>query len=623
MKLKLRDYQEELCFAVVDAIEWGYASVLATAATGTGKTVCFSSLIQAFLNEDMKVLVLAPRRELIQQAYLKIRDMCDLKEEYNEIDKEMGSLRFDSSAKVVVGCINTCYKETRLAGWIPDAIICDEAHFCLSPMWEALFCRFPQAVKVGLTATAMRGDRRPVFHENIDGSKTQIEVKGAGPRDSTPQECGFFRHVYDYPLEDAVADGYSVEPRGIKVRMKTDISKVKINKATDNSDADFSQKELTKFLEASDEVVVERINTMIAAWKEEASDRPTVVFCPSVKYAHKAAELWQEAGHTALAIDCDTDTAIRDVHHQEIKDGNCQVTCNYGIFSHGTDIPEWSAVVILRPTVSPGLLSQMIGRGTRPARRIARKLGELETAEERLALIAASEKPDCLIFDAVDVLGKHAVATLPTILGLPSSLDLQGHGLLETAKMMKEFESVKKQVLHDCPGSYEELEASLERVSILNSSGSKVRDRWLVAPGGTYSHGKVPPGYSASLEPKGDAWTLTVKHEGQVIYHKEACVTNRNLSKYFDGADGAVHRHIDQHQKMQPPKSTGMYLKLLNAQEAANRARKTDPRLFYLLKAKFTPEQIDRLHDKQVRAIVQKERDKYWEQKKQREAMRA
>lgn len=607
MTFALRNYQQEGHDAVITALAGGQRSILLTAATGSGKTVLFSALIRTFLPRRQRVLVLAPRRDLISQAYLKIRNTCDLREEYSEIDKEMGVLHFDPSALVVVGCINTCYKEPRLQGWIPDVIICDEAHFCLSDMWTALFARFPVAIRIGVTATAMRGDDKPVFYEHIDGSK-QILGEGKKSREALPAECAFQKHVYDYPIEDAIGDGWLVEPRVFVVRTKTDLSGVK-RARNSAGDMEFNQRSLNEALERSDKTITSRINLAISVWKREASDRPTVVFCPSVKYAHWAAKLWQQAGFRAVAMDCETDNAQRDTLRQDIIDGKIQVACNFGLWTHGTDIPEWSCEVILRPTQSQALVNQMVGRVTRPEDRIAHALGYLPTAEERLALIAGSGKPDSIIIDVVDICGKHKLATVPTMLKLPPGLDLQGHKLTEAAKLVKEFDSVRAQVLHDCPATYEELLASIERVSILNKSGARHRDRWMVTEDGSFRHGRVPPGYQATLTQEGEQWRLQVTHGKKTLFEK-AAKPDREVKEYFDMAHVIVDHAITEHKEAHSGRGT---LDWIRGFKDGGRGT-----LYHLHGAKFTDEQIDRLTKTQVQAIVQPLRDAYFARKNQR-----
>lgn len=605
--LRLRDYQCEIVASVLDARDWGHKSILATAATGTGKTPAFAALILAFLEQQERTLVLAPRRDLIHNAYLEIRDMCNLREEYYEIEKEMGDIRFDNRAKVVVGCINTCYKETRLQDWIPDVIICDEAHFVkMDGMWAALFARFPEATVIGLTATAMRGDRLPVFHEHIDGTKTRMEVKGQPARDTTLQECAFGRHVFDYPLEQACLDGWLVEPQVHTVKGGVDLSKVKSVKGKD-TDGDFNQKELNAALSVDQQTICTRINAAITEWIAKASNRPTIAFCPSVDYAHWAADLWRQAGYKAQAYDYETDNSVRDTMRQDIKDGKVQVVTNYGLFTTGTNVPEWSCGVILRPTQSPGLISQMVGRITRPDDSIAHVLGTLPSAEARHACIASSLKPDSIIIDVVDIVGKHEIATVSSMLGLPAQMDLQGHKPTEAAALMREFEEVKTQALRTCPATFEELKATFERISILNGSEAKSREKWLVSPDGTYTHGKTHPNYLARLEPDGDVWGLSVvdKSSGEIIYEKATTRKKGDLDAYFDSADAAVQRHIERHRKANPPARPRGTVEWINGWKFGGAGP-----LKKLQAAGFTLEAIDCLPKPQVWAILDRVKGK-------------
>lgn len=604
-KYKRRPYQSGMRAATHDALMEGYRSLLLTAATGTGKTVVISDLTNDFLAMDWNVLLLAPRRELINQAYIKIRDACNLKEEWHEIEKEMGDVRFDTRAKVVVGSIQTCYKETRLQGWTPDVIICDEAHFCMSDSWTQLFNRFPDAIKIGLTATAMRGDRKPVFYENIDGSIIQLEEKKGGKaRDARPDECGFHKHVYDYPLEDAVGDGWLVEPRGYSVHSGVDISGVS-SRVNSSGDRDFSQVELNKALSEDQRVVVDRINKAIGRWKEVASDRPTIVFCPSVEYSHWAADLWRQAGYTAAAIDAKTEDSIRDRHLEEIHLGNVQVTCNYGIYTHGTDVDKWSCIVLLRPTESQGLLSQMLGRVTRPLNPIGHELNSLELPTERRSLIASSNKPDSIVIDVVDIVGKHKLATLPTTLGLPPNLDLQGRKLTEAAKLVKEFErnQEKKIVTFDCPATYEELEAKLREIEILTRSGAKTRAKWQVREDGNYSYGKAAPGYSATLSKEGSQWRLQVRYGKEELLNKIGR-SDYDVKDYFDKAAERAADAIDQHRKAHP-KGRGTIEWLMTWKNGSGKWALRD-----LREANFTDEQIDALKKQAVWPILQEIRAK-------------
>lgn len=600
IQFKRRPYQSAMREAMHDALVEGYTSLLATAATGTGKTVCFSDWTNDFVKFDWRVLILAPRRELINQAYIKIRDACCLDESAHEIEKEMGTVRFDTRAKVVVGSIQTCCKDTRLQGWAPDVIIVDEAHFVMADSYRRLFERFPEAIKIGLTATAMRGDRQPVYHENIDGSIVQMEEK-SGDRDARPDECGFIKHIYDYPLEDAVNDGWLVEPRRFIVRSGVDISGV-ASRVNSTGDKDFSQKDLNAALAPDQKVVADRINKAIGRWKEVASDRPTIVFCPSVEYSHWAADLWRQAGYTAAAIDAKTEESVRDRHLEEIHLGNVQVTCNYGIYTHGTDVDKWSCIVLLRPTESQGLLSQMLGRVTRPLNSIGHQLNEIEDSNERRLLIGGSGKPDSIVIDVLDIVGNHKLATLSSALGLPAGLDFQGRKYSEVAALVKEFDSVKKQVLYDCPATYEELAARLEEVSILNKSGAKYRDKWMVREDGNYSFGHAAPGYSAVLLREGDEWRLQVKY-GFVSLTDKLGKAGMDAKAYFDKAAERARDTIAAHKKAHP-KGQGTIAWIQGWKNDSGKYAIRD-----LRGANFSDAQIDAMKHHAVFPILQSIRD--------------
>lgn len=603
LKFKRRDYQADARASSHDALVSGYKSILLTGATGTGKTVIFADLCNDFVTmHDWRVLILAPRRELINQAYIKIRDACDLKEEYDEIEKEMGKYHFNTRAKVVVGSIQTCSKDDRLQGWTPDAIIIDEAHFCMSESYRKLFARFPDAALIGFTATAMRGDRQPLFHEHIDGSIYQMEERGGKIRDSRPDECAFEKHVWDYPLENAVSDGWLVEPRGFVVPTGIDISGVK-SRVNADGERDFSQSELNAVLESTPDVIRHRINCAISAWKQLAHDRPTVVFCHSVEYSKIAAEMWVSAGFTAKSIDAKTEESERDGHLMEVHRGNTQVTTNYGIYTHGTDVDKWSCVVIMRPTESQGLLSQIIGRVTRPLQTIAHKLNNFGSADQRRLCIASSGKPDSIVIDMVDIVGKHKLATLPTVLGLPANLNLQGRKLTEAAKLVREFDKEKEQALFECPATFEELEIKLREIRLLTQTGAKHRDQWMVAPDGSYTFGKSAPGYSAKLTRDGARWNLKVSYRGEVLLDSQAR-SRGSAKEYFDAAAELVTDIIKDDKKKRVGPSRGTIAWIEGWKGDSGKWALRD-----LRGANFTDEAIDALPKKNVFAIIQGIRD--------------
>jgi superfamily II DNA or RNA helicase len=606
LKPTLRPYQSEALAAVFDALIEDYKSVLLTAATGTGKTVIFAEIVMYFLKEyKWRVLVLAPRTELIQQAYLKIRDMCGLYDE-RDIDKEQGNNHFCKEARVVIGSRQTCYRENRLTDWVPDVIITDEAHEANCDSYRAIYARFPNALLVGVTATGMRGDGQPVFAEHIDGKPVIVkDRKTKKPRPCAIDEAPFHKHVYKYELRDAVNDGWLVEPIGYKVKTGVDISAVKSQVGT-SGDSDFSQVGLNRVLEASEKVIADRINRAITKWKEVASDRPTLVFCSSVEYAKWAAKLWNDAGYKSQSIDANTPELERADAIGKIHRGEVQVTTNFGIYTQGTDVDKWSCIVMLRPTESPGLFMQMLGRGTRPLDPVGYTLGCLDSAAKRIRLISDSPKSDCIVIDVVDIAGKHEICTLPNTLGLPRDLDLQGKGLMAAASLVEKFQEHGEQVEHECPATFEELEATLQQIDLLNKSGAK-RGDWLISKDGSYYYAKAPVGYQARFtraEGDKEAWNLRVvdTRTGEVFLDKTRPRTKGELRDYFNSASQGVQRAIE------------AYKKTLPVVPNSQRLEKKDGYWVYTL-AHLSRKQVDAIPFDKVQDIIKEQKRLYRERK--------
>jgi superfamily II DNA or RNA helicase len=290
-----------------------------------------------------------------------------------------------------------------------------------------------------------------------------------------------------------------------------------------------------------------------------AGNLPTVVFCPSIKYSHWAAKLWQDAGYTAQAISSETEDTERTLAIPNIREGKAQVTCNFGIYTKGTDVDIWACAVMLRPTNSPGLYSQMIGRVTRPHGSIAGMLGHIKSAEERRGLIARSEKPQCIILDVVDICGKHKVSTLPTVLGKARKIDMQGHSLLEVEKLVKEIEEKKVVIDYNCPVTFKQLEQRLEEIQILEGMDPKNRDRWIIGRDGGYSYGHSIPKYGAKLLREDGSWRLLVHHEGEIIYDKVG-KNKGEIEAYFDTASQVALNQMKKHQRDNPPETKTLQL---------------------------------------------------------------
>ena len=157
--MQLRPYQEEAKQAIFDEWNKGINRTLLVLPTGCGKTIVFAKVTEEQVKQGDRVLILAHRFELLQQACDKIEQATGLKSAMEKAEYTcMGSWY-----RVVVGSVQTLMREKRLNGFAKDffdTIIVDEAHHVLSDSYQKVLEHFDSAKVLGVTATPDRGDMR-------------------------------------------------------------------------------------------------------------------------------------------------------------------------------------------------------------------------------------------------------------------------------------------------------------------------------------------------------------------------------------------------------------------------------------------------------------------------------
>ncbi len=98
---------------------------------------------------------------------------------------------------------------------------------------------------------------------------------------------------------------------------------------------------------------------------ELPDDWTVLAFAPSVENSRVLAALLSHAGIPAVSVSSDTDTAARRHYIDEFRAGRIRVLTNFGVLTQGFDAPKVQAVVLARPTFSPNVYQQMVGRGLR------------------------------------------------------------------------------------------------------------------------------------------------------------------------------------------------------------------------------------------------------------------
>ena len=326
---QLRPYQTEAIERTTSAFNT-YNRVLLVMATGTGKTVVFVRIGQ-LMRPYGRILVVAHREELLLQAARKFSAITGMK-----TGIEQGTRRVNRRVLPDVVCASVQSIANRLDEFDREAfslIINDEAHHSVAHTYQAVHAHFDTARVLGVTATPDRMDGRTL---------------GA-----LYEHCAF---RYDLPV--AIRDGWLVPLHGLQIHLDG-LNFEQVRTAA----GDLNERDLDKVLN-----VESILHAMARAIVEHAGERKTIVFCVTVGHAeHLAAVLNEYRPGKAVSIDGAMGKRRRAEILAAYASGETQFLCNCALLTEGVDIPDISCVVMARPTLSRGLYSQALGRGTRRA----------------------------------------------------------------------------------------------------------------------------------------------------------------------------------------------------------------------------------------------------------------
>ena len=349
--------------------------------TVTHNTVLFSNVTKEEVDAGGRVLILAHTDELLEQAMDKLMKSTGL-----EADKEKAEDHASPYAPIVIASVQTLSREGRLTAYPDDhftLVIVDEAHRSLSPSYLRVLNYFhfgqeslvegwtpplpgepyrPKAKVVGWTATNSRGDKRSLgeFYQSIP---------------------------FEYGLLEAVRDGYLVKPIVKNIPLKIDMRGVKMSRSGgQGGDLDLGEvsARITPFLR--------QIAKEIAL---HGAKLKMVVFMPSIDTAKLLSEALREYDLNAFFVSgaC-PDRESKIERFREFK--GPIILCNALLVVEGFDVPDINGVCVLRPTKIWSFYVQANVRGTRTLPGV---IDGLERREDRLAAIAASEKPFFTILD--------------------------------------------------------------------------------------------------------------------------------------------------------------------------------------------------------------------------------
>jgi len=328
-----RPYQQKAVREVLTLYKDGARKLLLHLPTGSGKTIIATLIIEQLLPliDSGKVLFIAHRRELLDQTAEKLRQHLP----GLAISIDQGERRADPAAQVIIASIQSLSK--RKAAYRPDLfslIVCDECHRALAPSWVEVIEHFHDerdgnALLLGMTATPRRTDGR-----------SALDV--------------FDLVAYEIAKPELQDLGYLVPIQywGVKAALRLDQVK--------RSGGDFQVGALSAVMDTP------HVRALtLRAWEDKSNGRKTLVFCASVRHAHRLGADFASQGQRAEVLD--GRTRNREEILDRFRRGDIDLLLNYGVLTEGFDDPSIQCVLLARPTTSPLVYNQCLGRGLRPA----------------------------------------------------------------------------------------------------------------------------------------------------------------------------------------------------------------------------------------------------------------
>lgn len=324
--MQMRPYQQAAREAVHREWDEGRNRTLLVLPTGCGKTIVFAKITEDEVRSGSRVLILAHRGELLQQAADKLERTSGLKCAVEKAEQTC----LGEWYRVTVGSVQTLMRQKRLAQFPPDyfqTIIIDEAHHAISGSYQVILEHFAGAHVLGVTATPDRGDK---------------------------QNLGkvFDSLAYEYTLPQAIHEGYLTPIRALTVPVQIDFTHV------GTAAGDYKPGDIATALDPY-------LDQIAAEMAKHCADRKTVVFLPLVKTSQKFRDILCRHGFRAAEVNGESDD--REQVLQDFSNGKYNVLCNSMLLTEGWDCPEVDCVVVLRSTKVRALYCQMVGRGTRLA----------------------------------------------------------------------------------------------------------------------------------------------------------------------------------------------------------------------------------------------------------------
>jgi len=321
--MKLRNYQIRFLRNILELFSSGVQGVIGDMPTGSGKTVCIARLCQIFSAKRISTLIIVHRDELVEQTSRKLASM-------NVEHGIVASKTFNPNpkARVQICMVQTIVRRLDRIGRNFGLLIVDEAHLGAAASYQKIIDKWPEALRLGLSATPYRTDKK-----GLAAIGTHI-VKG--PR-----------------VRELIDNGSLVPFRTIGIDVEN-LSGLKI------VNGEYDRESQSKLLDRP--AIVGKVYEHFDFY---AKGRSALVFAASRKHSISLYKEFRSHGIKAYHIDGETPSDVRKKAIEYLNRGKIQVLCNYGCLTEGFDSTIVSAIVVARKTASTSLWKQICGRGLR------------------------------------------------------------------------------------------------------------------------------------------------------------------------------------------------------------------------------------------------------------------
>lgn len=336
--IELRQYQKEAVAALYQHLFDKPTNPCIVIPTGGGKTPVIATICKDVAGAwGGKVVILAHVKELLQQSANKLHDICP---EVPFGIYSAGLNRRDLHYPVTIAGIQSIYKRAPMLGKV-DLILVDEAHL-IPPDGEGMYQTFlnemrslnPQLRIGGLTATPYRTSTGNIC---------------------TPE--GILNEIcYEISVKELIVKGYLTKLKTKASKIKVDLSEVHVR------GGEYLAEELEDAM-ADSEIVRAAIEELLSLADKRKS---VLIFACGVDHAKEiVGRLSIDHCISCGLVTGETPAEERANTLQAFKDGNLKYLCNINVLTTGFDAPHIDCVAMMRPTLSPGLYYQMVGRGFR------------------------------------------------------------------------------------------------------------------------------------------------------------------------------------------------------------------------------------------------------------------